>query len=304
MTGDGKPNHHPKAVSQYPRLTFLRLVVISRPALWINTIGTLVTGIWLTGRLYSLDAGLLTLLLYLTLPFNLLIYGLNDLSDHEEDARSSRKGGWQGARLTPSENGPLLRWILVLNVPFWLVLLVLLPPAASLVLLLSAVLFVAYSVPPLRLKAHPFLDGLSNVAYALPLVLPALILGQALPLLPLLALMCYSVGKHAFDAAQDIPADRAAGTHTTATTLGMRNTAAYALAWFGLAGALLWPISRLTALALWLTCGGMALALFRRPTPKRAARLYPLSIMTPWLVGSVAGVQLVYVLVRGQWYGL
>lgn len=280
-------------------LPLSRLLVISRPALWVNTIGTLVTGVWLTGRLYTLDAGVLALLLYLTLPFNLLIYGLNDLSDREEDARSSRKGGWQGARLRPEEEAPLLRSTLLLSGPPLLALALLLPPGALGVLLLAAGLFVAYSLPPLRFKARPFLDGLSNVAYALPLALPALALGTPVPWGPLLALMAYSVGKHAFDAAQDIPADRAAGTRTVATTLGTAGTAAYALAWFVLAGALLWPVSRLTALALWLVCGGMALALRRRPTPEQAARLYPLSIVTPWLVGTVAGVQLVYRLVRG-----
>ncbi|ANC71977.1 UbiA family prenyltransferase [Deinococcus radiodurans] len=285
-------------------LPLSRLLVISRPALWVNTIGTLVTGVWLTGRLYTLDGGVLALLLYLTLPFNLLIYGLNDLADREEDARSSRKGGWQGARLRPEEEGPLRRSTLLLNAPLLLGLAMWLPPAATATLLLAAALFVGYSLPPLRFKARPFLDGLSNVAYALPLALPALALGAPVPWAPLLALMSYSVGKHAFDAAQDIPADRAAGTRTVATTLGTRGVAAYALAWFTLAGALLWPVSRLTALALWLTCGGMALALLRRPAPEQAGRLYPLSIVTPWIVGSVAGVQLVYLLARGQWDGL
>lgn len=298
-----------RTATSTPFLPLSRLLVVSRPALWINTIGTLVTGLWLTGRLYSPDWRLLLLLLYLTLPFNLLIYGLNDLSDHEEDARSSRKGGWQGARLSVEEGRPLLLGTLLINIPFLLLLTLVLPLPATLLLLLSALLFVAYSLPPLRLKARPFLDGLSNVAYALPLALPALVLGAGalgagVPWLPLLALMSYSVGKHAFDAAQDIPADLAAGTNTVATKLGARNTALYALAWFLLAGALLWPVSKLTALALWLTCGGMALMLWRRPTPERAARLYPLSIITPWVVGTVAGVQLVYLLARGQWMGL
>ena len=36
------------------------------------------------------------------------------------------------------------------------------------VVVVAAVLFAAYSLPPLRLKGRPFLDGLSNVAYALP----------------------------------------------------------------------------------------------------------------------------------------
>jgi 4-hydroxybenzoate polyprenyltransferase len=296
MSGAVSPRTH--------RLPLRRLLTVSRPALWVNTVGTLVTGVWLSGRLYTLDAGLLALLAYLTLPFNLLIYGLNDLSDREEDARSSRKGGWQGARLTLHEGGPLLRATLLLNVPALLLLTLLLPPAATAALLLSAVLFAAYSLPPLRLKGRPFLDGLSNVAYALPLILPALTLGSPAPWGPLLALMSYSVGKHAFDAAQDIPADRAAGTRTVATTLGVRGSAAYALAWFALAAALLLPASKLTALALLLTCGGMALALLRRPTPEQAARLYPLSIVTPWIVGAVAGVQLVYLLARGQWTGL
>ncbi len=287
-----------------PPLPLRRLLVVSRPALWINTVGTLVTGVWLTGRLYTLDAGVLALLLYLTLPFNLLIYGLNDLSDREEDARSSRKGGWQGARLTVAEAGPVLRATLLLNLPVLAALALLLPPAATVLLLTAAALFAAYSLPPLRLKGRPVLDGLSNVAYALPLALPALVLGTAVPWAPLLALMAYSVGKHAFDAAQDIPADRAAGTRTVATTLGVRGTAAYALAWFGVAGALLWPVSQATAAALWLSCGGMALALYCAPTPQRAARLYPLSIVTPWVVGAVAGVGLVYLLARGLWTGV
>ncbi|AWT35353.1 prenyltransferase [Deinococcus arenae] len=285
------------------RFPLRRALVVSRPALWVNTVGTLVTGVWLTGRLYTLDAGVLALLAYLTLPFNLLIYGLNDLWDQEEDARSSRKGGWQGARLRAQEATPLLRATLWWNLPALAGLGALLPPPATLLLLASALLFAAYSLPPLRLKARPFLDGLSNVAYALPLALPALTLGTPVPWWPLLALMSYSVGKHAFDAAQDIPADRAAGTRTVATTLGARGTAAYALTWFVLASALLLPVSTLTALALLLTCGGMSLRLLLRPTPEQAARLYPLSIITPWIVGAVAGVQLVSLLARGQWIG-
>jgi 4-hydroxybenzoate polyprenyltransferase len=297
------PDHAAPTDTPSARLPLRRALVVSRPALWVNTVGTLVTGVWLTGRLYTLDAGVLALLAYLTLPFNLLIYGLNDLWDQEEDARSSRKGGWQGARLRAQEAAPLLRATLWWNLPALAGLSVLLPPAATLLLLASALLFAAYSLPPLRLKARPFLDGLSNVAYALPLALPALALGSPVPWWPLLALMSYSVGKHAFDAAQDIPADRAAGTRTVATTLGARGTAAYALTWFVLASALLLPASKLTALALLLTCGGMALRLLLRPTPEQAARLYPLSIVTPWIVGAVAGVQLVALLARGQWTG-
>lgn len=109
------------------RLPLRRVLAVARPALWINTVGTLVMGLWLTGHLWTEHPGLLVLLAYLTLPFNLLIYGLNDLADREEDALSVRKGGWQGARLTVGEGAPLLRAVLLLNVPFLLALALLLP---------------------------------------------------------------------------------------------------------------------------------------------------------------------------------
>jgi 4-hydroxybenzoate polyprenyltransferase len=278
-----------------------RLLLVSRPALWINTVGVLITGLWLSGQLYTASPAFWLLLLYLTLPYNLLIYGLNDLSDRSEDALSPRKGGWQGARVRGGETGPLLRWILALNLPFLPLLAWLLPPAALGVLLLSAALFAGYSLPPLRFKARRLLDGLSNVAYALPLALPALLLERRLPVWGLLALCAYSAGKHAFDAAQDSETDRAAGLRTTSVWLGVRGTALYALGWFVLAGALLWPLSRLSSGVLLLVCGGMALSLWRRPTAAEAARLYPLSIVSPWIVGGVSGVQLVYLLVRGMY---
>ena len=63
---------------------------ISRPVLWINTIGTGVVGIWLTGA--YLDVRAVPVILWLTLPFNLLIYGVNDIFDQETDAANPRKG--------------------------------------------------------------------------------------------------------------------------------------------------------------------------------------------------------------------
>ena len=282
------------------RLPFARLLLIARPALWVNTLGVAVTGLWLTGTLWTWAPWWAVLLAYLTLPFNLLIYGLNDLADHAEDAVNPRKGGVQGARLHPHERAPLLGWIAALNLPFLVVLGALLPPSALLVLLVAGVLFAAYSVPPARLKARPFLDGLSNVAYALPLAIPALASGGTLNPNALGALMAYSVGKHAFDAVQDLDHDRDAGLRTVATHLGVAGAAQYALAWFGLAGALLLPLSVVSAVAVWGVAGGLALRLLQAPTVATARHLYPASILSPWLIGAASGVQLVYHLARGH----
>ena len=68
---------------------------------WINTIGPAVVGVWLTGDLWQWEV--LLLLAWLTLPFNLLIYGVNDVFDQETDAKNPRKGTLKCARISPEE---------------------------------------------------------------------------------------------------------------------------------------------------------------------------------------------------------
>jgi 4-hydroxybenzoate polyprenyltransferase len=68
--------------------------------LWVNTIGTTAIALWLAGSLWQWGA--IPLLLWATLPFNLLIYGVNDIFDQETDALNSRKGGLEGARIASS----------------------------------------------------------------------------------------------------------------------------------------------------------------------------------------------------------
>ena len=98
------------------RTTLGRLVHISRPVLWINTIGTGVLGMWLTGAL--LDPAAIPLLVWLTLPFNLLIYGVNDIFDQETDALNPRKGSIEGARIEPREVRTIVWAVAITNVPF------------------------------------------------------------------------------------------------------------------------------------------------------------------------------------------
>src|SRR5918992_233019 len=92
-----------------------RLFKISRPVLWINTIGPAVIGVWLTGELWRAEA--LPILLWLTLPFNLLIYGVNDVFDQETDAKNPRKGSLEGARIERSEVSPVVLGVILTNAP-------------------------------------------------------------------------------------------------------------------------------------------------------------------------------------------
>ena len=276
-----------------------RLVHISRPVLWINTIGTGMVGIWLTGRLFDLTA--LPIVLWLTLPFNLLIYGVNDIYDQETDALNPRKGSVEGARIAPAEARSIAWAVALINAPFLVWFVLTLPPAAVAVILLYAGVFVFYSAPPLRFKTRPYLDSLSNAAYALPLlIMPAAL--QAPPLWPaVVGLMAWSVAKHAFDAVQDIEEDRGAGITTTATRLGPRGTAIWSGSWWLVATILFALISLPVALVNLVIAGILVVLLLRRPTPENGHRLYPLSVGFPYIAGTVAGVPLVFTLVLGTW---
>jgi 4-hydroxybenzoate polyprenyltransferase len=272
-----------------------RLVLISRPVLWINTIGSGLVAMWLTGALFDLRA--LPVILWLTLPFNLLIYGVNDVYDQDTDAANPRKGSLEGARIRPSEVR-LIAWaVAVVNVPFLVYFLLTLPPLANAAILLYAGVFVFYSAPPLRFKARPFLDSLSNAAYALPLVIvPAAL--EVTPVWPAaLGLMAWSVAKHAFDAVQDIVEDRDAGITTTAVRLGPRGTALWSGAWWILSTALFALVSVPVAAVNLLIAGILVVSLLRDPTPETGHRLYRLSVAFPYIAGTFAGVLLMVAIV-------
>jgi 4-hydroxybenzoate polyprenyltransferase len=274
-----------------------RLLLISRPALWINTLGSAVVALWLSGRLWVNDPWWWCALVWLSLPFNLLIYGINDLCDQNEDAHNPRKGGWGGARLEPSENAWLLWAIVLCNAPF--VLLLSSKAGVGLGLILAITLFVAYSLPPLRFKARPFWDSLSNVAYALPLLWVPALFGTAPNYLALGGLMCWSVGKHAFDAVQDSEMDRSSGIQTIATVLGIRGTSLWSGTWFFATALILSFLHPLVGLAVLLISGTLCYQLWKTPTLERASKLYLASVISPWLIGMVAGVLLVAHLVKG-----
>lgn len=269
-----------------PASTVARLVHISRPVLWINTIGTGALGMWLTGQL--IDVAAIPLLIWLTLPFNLLIYGVNDIFDQDTDALNPRKGSIEGARIEPREV-KLIAWaVAITNIPFLVYFVIALPlPAVALILLYAGV-FVFYSAPPLRFKARPFLDSLSNAAYGLPLLILPVAL-EAPPVWPaVIGLLIWSVAKHAYDAVQDIDEDREAGITTTAVLLGPRGTALWSGAWWLVSTVLFALVSVPVALVNLALAGTLVVWMLLRPSPATGRKLYPLSVAFPYIAGSVA----------------
>jgi 4-hydroxybenzoate polyprenyltransferase len=256
-----------------------RVLALSRPRFWIYLVGPYAVGLAAAGA--RPGPVLLLLGLYLTLPANLLIYGVNDLFDRQTDRMNRKKGSYE-ALLDPSEDRGLRATILLTNLPF-IALLPFLPIGASAWLALFLLLGVGYSVPPLRFKVRPGLDSVSNLLYAAP-GFAAFTAAASVAPAPLLvvaaALWCAAM--HAYSAVPDIAADRAAGIATIATRLGPRGTLLLCLAlWTGAAVLLRpWlPVVALVGALAYLLLGAAslrAIAGARRPPLFALYRAFPL----------------------------
>src|SRR3712207_9567190 len=115
--------------------TLRTLLVSSRPLSWVNTAFPF-------GAAYLLTAGQIDLAwvvgtLYFLIPYNLAMYGINDVFDYESDLRNPRKGGVEGAVLDRSLHRPTLVAVAVTNVPFLVYLISIGSPLSWLVLAVS-----------------------------------------------------------------------------------------------------------------------------------------------------------------------
>ena len=219
-------------------LSFRALVTISRPLFWFNTAVPYAWGWLASGR--PLDMPTVVLILYFTLPFNLLLHGVNDIFDYESDLRNARKNSAEGALLVnPGNFRRLVLLIAAWNVPAILALLLLGSGAAIAAFVGLVALSIAYSAPP-RLKGRPGLDSLSNVLYAGSLLVSVLANGATpTPWATVGAFALWAIASHAFTAIQDLPADAAAGIRTVAVALGAVPTALVALALYATGAFLL-----------------------------------------------------------------
>lgn len=208
------------------------LLRTSRPRFWFYTLGPSILGLTAAAQTHDATATLpviIAALLYATLPANLLIYGVNDIFDYETDVQNAKKQGYE-ALVPPDRRREVTIAIAVTNIPL-LLFLALRAPSVSLAWLAGFLfLGVFYSAPPLRFKTKPFLDSTSNVLYALPgfFLWSAITAQQPLTtstgIITLVAALLWCAAMHAFSAAPDIAADRAAGMNTVATVLGARGT--------------------------------------------------------------------------------
>ena len=208
----------------------------------MNTAYPFAVAYWFASE--AIDANLIIGSLFFLIPYNLLMYGINDVFDYESDLRNPRKGGVEGALLDPKWH-KLTLWVSVLlALPFtgYLVFVGNLGSFICLAFILFTV--VAYSAPKLRFKERPFLDSFTSASHFVgPMVFGLLLAGtniwETKIISMVMAFTLWGVASHAFGAVQDVKADREAGISSIATLIGARKTTWFAFLSYLLASVLI-----------------------------------------------------------------
>lgn len=235
------------------------IVRSSRPYSWVNTAYPFGLAYLLSGGRATDGAFVVGVLLFL-LPYNLLMYGINDVFDYESDRRNPRKAGIEGVVLDPSLHRAVVGSAFAVILPFVLVFAWLGTEWSTIALIVCLFMVLAYSVPILRFKERALVDSIASSSH---FVGPAVVgvaairpdlLGRPDVLAILGAFFAWGMASHLLGAVQDTAADREAGIGSTATRWGARVAARIAVVGYALAGLLMggtgWPTALFGLLAI------------------------------------------------------
>ena len=232
-----------------PSALLRQLFWASRPISWINTAYPF--GAAYLVSTHRLDALFWIGTLFFLIPYNLLMYGINDVFDYESDLRNPRKGSIEGAVLHPKWHAPTLWVSFLLPVPFLIYLFAQGNALASGLTALFVFTVIAYSAKGLRFKEIPLLDSITSASHFVgPMIVGLAFAGVDLrtgtSLKLIAAFTLWGMASHAFGAVQDIKADREGKLASIATAFGAKETVRFALMAYFFAGAILltgiWPI--------------------------------------------------------------
>ncbi|WP_314097678.1 prenyltransferase [Microbacterium foliorum] len=229
------------------RRDIAQIILSSRPVSWINTAFPFAAAYLLSTR--EVDLTLIIGTLYFLVPYNLAMYGINDVFDYASDLANPRKGGIEGALLAPRIHRATLWSAAITNIPFLVYLVIVGNPASWFWLAVSVFAVIAYSARGLRFKERPFLDSTtSSLHFVTPAIVGLTLAGAMITptvALVLVAFFLWGMAAHAFGAVQDIGPDREGGIGSIATVIGARATVRLSIALWTLAGIAMlftaWP---------------------------------------------------------------
>lgn len=276
---------------------FYKLLLLSRPRFWIYLIGPYL--VWSVSA-RSLDMTISpdvwwlwsVWLIYFIRPANLLIYGVNDLSDGDTDAHNPKKG-WYEQRVSGSEYSFYVKLsIFKRNIPFVLAWFSLLSRHQLIVFFIFLWLGIWYSLAPVRFKARPFLDAISNILYIMPWLMWYLIAWWTSIDWMVVAWACLrAMAMHAYSAVPDISADCQAWLQTIATVCGHTGTLLLCRAWYVGAAVLAWHAIGWYSIWGWLIYSSMMIWSLQSHSVFAVYRRFPIVNMVVgfglfwWVVG-------------------
>lgn len=211
----------------------------SRPISWINTAAP-----FFLGSVLGHQSAVITALgtIFFLFPYNVMLYGINDIFDYESDIKNPRKGltSVEGSIVAKAEHRRLWGWIAVTNIPFIAYFLTVGSLNSKLWFLFLMFMAVAYSLKGLRFKEIPFLDSFtSSTHFYSPFVYGLLLTASANYYVPaLIAFVLWGMASHAYGAIQDITFDREAGIGSIGTAFGLRFTLVFCLVLYSIAAIL------------------------------------------------------------------
>jgi len=201
-----------------------KLFKVSRPISWINTAYPFAATYLLLGG--GFDALFFIGTLFFLIPYNLLMYGINDVFDYESDILNPRKNSIEGALEAKSFHPTILWAAAITTLPFGIAIILLSSVNAAAIFVGVLFFVVAYSLKWLRFKEKPFLDSItSSIHFVGPMVFAIAVTGFNPVAWPFaLALFLWGIASHAFGAVQDVIPDREGNLSSVATIIGARAT--------------------------------------------------------------------------------
>jgi len=202
----------------------VKLFKVSRPISWINTAYPFAATYLVLGG--GFDALFFIGTLFFLIPYNLLMYGINDVFDYESDIVNPRKKSIEGAVEAKTFHPTILWSAAITTLPFGVAIILLSQTEAAAIFVGVLFFVVAYSLKWLRFKEKPFLDSItSSIHFVGPMVFAIAVTGFNPVAWPFaLALFLWGIASHAFGAVQDVIPDRAGNLSSIATIIGARAT--------------------------------------------------------------------------------
>lgn len=277
------------AVEKHGRLTFNRLrsygflLNLSRPLGWVIAPLVFVFGLYFSGAGITYIAVLQILLL--SIPYCVILYGINDIYDYDSDKLNPRK---KHLRLTERDKELVKRFSIYISGVLLLSSALSSNPQNIVFMILLIALSYSYSAPPVRFKERPPLDSISNGA----LFFVVFGLGYSyggdvwtIPLKIYLVAMCV-MGIHSFGSVMDYSTDKKAGHRTFAVIFGKRLASLFAFAVF-ISAILFSNIETAAIIYYFIYCSVLLLISVVIPSEKLALYLFRL-IFAGFIVTAAA----------------